>query len=79
MAHDMKSALSQHQVKTGHLVSPGGPLSPVVIDRDIRRPYRKVKEAIHIKLENATLNRNDGHELPAMYLPLLRKGAGHIS
>ncbi|XP_035665448.1 beta-hexosaminidase subunit beta-like [Branchiostoma floridae] len=35
----------------------------------------KIKEAFHIRLEGAKLNRNDGWELPKSYLPLLRKEA----
>ena len=34
---------------------------------------RKICEAIHIKIKGSKLNRNDGHDLPDIYLPLLRE------
>ena len=46
-----------------------------VIYSDTRNIYRKVKEAIHIKLQGATLNRTGGYDLPDLYLPLLREEA----
>ena len=59
-----------------------------LIDSEPRNMHRKVKEAIHIKLWGATLNRTGGYDLSDLYLPLLReeetRGAGraltaHIS
>ncbi|KAI8519478.1 transcription termination factor 3 [Branchiostoma belcheri] len=38
--------------------------------------HRKIKEAVHIQLERARVNRKEGWELPKSYLPLLRKEAG---
>ena len=75
---DMSSALSQHQESTGHRVSATKPLidSVKVIDREPRPLHRKICEAIHINTSGATLNRNDGYELPALYLPLLREEGG---
>ena len=50
--------------------------SPEIIDLEPRNAHRKVKEAVHIQLERAKMNRNEGWELPKSYLPLLRKEAG---
>ena len=51
-----------------------------VTDSDNRNLHRKVKEAIHIKLRGATLNRTGWYDLPDLYLPFLREevdqGAG---
>ena len=69
-----KSALSQHQERTGHRVLQDG-LKPEIIDMDNRNFHRKIKEGIHIRLEKSNLNRNEGYELPEIYLPLLRRSA----
>ncbi|KAI8498218.1 hypothetical protein Bbelb_241620 [Branchiostoma belcheri] len=45
------------------------------IDQESRNPHRKIKEAVHIQLEGAKLNRTEGWELPKTYLPLLRREA----
>ena len=44
-----------------------------MIDNEPRNIHRKVKEAIHIKLRGATLNRTGGYDVPGLYLPLLRE------
>ena len=76
---DSKSALSQHQERTGHTVVEEKVVEKMeIIDSEARNPHRKIKEAIHIKLLGATLNRNDGAELPGVYLPLLREEAGGL-
>ena len=74
---DQKSALSQHQEQSGHVVNQQ-PISEKIkiIETEQRDRYRKVKESIHIKLRGASLNRNDGHHLPDLYLPLLRQEEG---
>ena len=55
---DSKSAFSQNQVKTGNVVINKPLIEEVrVIDNGPRNMHRKVKEAIHIKLRGATLNR----------------------
>ncbi|KAI8477848.1 Cartilage matrix protein [Branchiostoma belcheri] len=74
---DGKSALSQHELKAGHRVT-NGPILDIVkiIDQESRKSHRKIKEAVHIQLERAGMNRNEGWELPKSYLPLLRKEAG---
>ena len=47
-----KSALSQHQVMTGHKVLSKPVIEGVsVIDIEPRNMHRKVKEATHIKLQ----------------------------
>ena len=75
--NNSKSALSQHQVKTGHVIS----IKPLlecteIIDSDNLNPHRKAKETIHRKLKEAELNRTDSFEIPDAYLPLLRQEAG---
>ena len=51
-----------------------------MINNEPRNTHRKVKEAMHIKLRGATLNRTGGYDLPECYVPLLReeeiRGAG---
>ena len=70
---DMKSALSQHLEKTGHTVMTKKVIDSVeVIDSESKTAHRKIKEAIHIRLQGAKLNRNQGVDLPDIYLPLLR-------
>ena len=46
-----------------------------VLDREPRNSHRKALESIHIKLRGATLNHNDGYQLPDVYMPLLREEA----
>ena len=71
---DSKSALSQHQAKTGHKVLSKPVMEGVrVIDNESRNIYRSVKAAIHLKLRGTTLNRTGGYDLPDLYLPLLRE------
>ena len=74
---DSKSALSQHQETTGHIVS-NTPLidNTQILEKEARDPHRKVLEAINIRLRGALLNRNDGADLPDLYLPLLREEGG---
>ena len=43
-----------------------------MVDNEPRNLHRKVKEAIHIKLRVATLNRTVEYDLPYLYLLLLR-------
>ena len=50
-----------------------------VIDNEPRNTPRKVKEAIHVKLQGATPNRTGEYDLPDLYLPIVReetRGAG---
>ena len=71
------SALSQHQETTGHNVLTSLEYCNIkVLERETRYSHRKVLEVIIIRLKGAELNRNDGTELPNLYLPLLREGAG---
>ncbi|CAH1267006.1 Hypp3654 [Branchiostoma lanceolatum] len=71
------SALSQHELKTKHRIT-NGPIPDIIeiIDLESRNSHRKIKEAVHIQLERAGMNRTGGWELPKSYLPLLRKEAG---
>ncbi|KAI8510666.1 hypothetical protein Bbelb_115820 [Branchiostoma belcheri] len=58
---DCKSALSQHQLQAGHNITTR-PISDIIeiIDQESRNPHRKIKEAVHIQLEGAKLNRTEG-------------------
>ena len=74
---DQKSALSQHQETTGHnMITSLQDDNINNLERENRDSHRKVLEAINIRLNRAKLYRNDGTELPNLYLPLLREGAG---
>ena len=71
---DSKSALSQHQVREGHVFAKQPMIEKMkVLEKEARNPHRKVKEAIHIQMRGASLNRNTSQELPDIYLPLLRE------
>ena len=62
---DSESALSEHQVITGHKIFSKLVIEGVnVIDSEPRNMHRKVKEAIYMKLQGATLNRTGGYDLP---------------
>ncbi|CAH1268079.1 Hypp3825 [Branchiostoma lanceolatum] len=66
-----------HELKTKHRVTNGAiPDIIEIIDLESRNSHRKIKEAVHIQLERAGMNRTGGWELPKSYLPLLRKEAG---
>ena len=68
-----KSAMGQHQWQSGHRIHD---MNPSIVDMDIRNPHRKIKEAIHIRLNESKLNRNEGYDLPDIFLPRLREEAG---
>jgi len=77
MKCDESSALCQHQERTGHVVKVNEIMEKVkVVDRESRDQHRKVCEAIHIRLKGPKMNRNDGADLPDIYLPLLREEDG---
>ena len=59
---DSKSAQSQHQVMTSRTVLNKPMIERIRgIDSENRNLHRKVKEAIHIKFQRATLNRTGGY------------------
>ena len=69
---DSKSALNQHQEQSGHRWNNNPIIDKIIVlDKELRDLYRKVLEAVHIKLRGATLNRNNGYDMPELYLPLL--------
>ena len=71
-----KSALSQHQETTGHMVAKKPMIEKMkVVEKEAMKAYKKVKESIQIKLRGTSLNRTDGHDLTVLYLPLLQKEA----
>ena len=60
---DSKSALSKNQVMIGHVVISKLLIEGIqIIDNETRNTHRKVKGAIHIKLNESTLNRTGGDE-----------------
>ena len=74
---DSKSALSEHQEKTGHVVTTKPLIQSIkIIDSEPRDKHRKIIEAINIMVKKPSLNRNDGADLPELYLPLLKEEAG---
>ena len=71
---DCKSALSQHQMQTGHAVRKRLTMDNMpILDQEPRNTHRKITEAFHIKLNQAGLNRNEGWDNRDVYLPLLRR------
>ena len=71
------AANSQHQETTGHVVqSPQLKEHTKMIQKEPRYLNRKVLEVISVNIQGTRLNRNDGQELPDVYLPFLN-GRGH--
>ena len=62
-------------METGHRVNSTTTLTQKmkIIAREPKDQHRKITEAILIHTKKATLNRNDGTELPDIYLPILRE------
>ena len=74
---DSKSALSQHQETTGHIVCTEPLMDNIkIVEKEVRDKHRKVLEAINIKLKGASLNRHEGMELSGVYLSLLKEEEG---
>ena len=69
-ARTQNSAVSEHANETGHK-----PLWKEVkfIDREKHWYTRKVKEAIHIRLNPNNINRDNGAEIPKAWIPTIRK------
>ena len=65
-----KSALTTENHRTGHTLDWD---HVEVVDTEPRRDQRKVTEAIHIRLRNTDINREQGYDLPPIYMPLFRK------
>ena len=70
LARTQTSAVSEHAKETGHL-----PIWKEVkfIDRDPHWYTRRVKEAIHIRLQPNNINRDSGIEIPEAWIPTIRK------
>ena len=69
---DSKSALSQHNIETGHAITC---LSPEVLTQESHLPSRKIAEAIQIRIKKPSLNRDQGLDLPRIYDTVLKRGA----
>ena len=74
MKKNTKSALGEHVINNpGHDIE----FEKVkVIDSECRNLQRKVKEAIHIRERNPSLNRQIGYELPWIYTVVLQGDKG---
>ena len=70
-----KSALSQHQERTGHSCKEASDRYDEGGSERCKEANRKVKESIQIKLRGISLNSTDGHDMPDFYLPLMRTNA----
>jgi len=70
LARTQTSAVSWHANETGHL-----PIWKEVkfIDLDPHWYTRRVKEAIHIRLQPNNINRDSGIEIPEAWIPTIRK------
>ena len=70
LARTQTSAVSEHDNETGHL-----PIWKEVkfIDRDPHWYTRRVKEAIHIRINRNNINRDSGIEIPEACTPTIRK------
>ena len=68
-----KSALSTHNLRTGHTVDWD---HIEVVDTEPRRDRCKVTEVIYIRVRSADINREQGYDLPPIYMPLLRGEGG---
>ena len=71
------AVLQYIQDKTGHVVTTKPLLESIkIIDSEPKVRHRKIKEAINIMVRKPSLNRNDGTDLPELYLPLLKEEEG---
>ena len=70
LARTQNSAVSEHANGTGHK-----PLwnETTLIDRESHQYTRKVKEAIHIRLNPNYINRDIGAEIPEVWMSTIRK------
>ena len=70
MIYGFLNAVSQHANKTGHL-----PIWNEIkfIDRDPHWYTRRVKEAIHIRLNPNNINRDSGIEIREAWIPAIKK------
>ena len=69
-AGTQNSAVSEYANETGHL-----PIWNEIksIDRDPHWYTRRVKEAIHIRLNPNNINRDSGIEIPEAWIPTIKK------
>ena len=69
-------ALRQHLVKSGHIIDSKPLIDQIsLLDTGFRDWHRNMLESIHIKLRGATVNCNDGYQLPDIYIWMLHKEA----
>ena len=63
-----KSAITDHINSTNHVIDWEG---AKIIDKEGDQKTRQIKKAIHIRLQGAGINRDEGaHSLPWVYDPL---------
>jgi len=64
------SAIREHQSQANHEIDWEG---VKILDRESVDVKRKIKEAIHIRCQRPTLNRDRGYDLPAIFDHLLSR------
>ena len=69
-ARTQNSAVSEHANKTGHLPTWN---EVKFIHRDPHWYTRRVKEAIHIRLNPNNINKYSGIEIPEAWIPTIKK------
>ena len=63
-----KSVIREHQSRGNHKIDWEG---VKILDQEMVDIKRKIKEAIHIRRQHPTLNRDEGYELPVIFNHLL--------
>ncbi|KAL9952415.1 hypothetical protein ACROYT_G039665, partial [Oculina patagonica] len=64
------SAIQEHQSQANHQIDWDG---VKILDKESIDVKRKIKEAIHIRRQRPTLNRDGGYDLPAIFDHLLSR------
>ena len=64
------SAIQEHQSQANHEIDWEG---VKILDKESVDVKRKIKEAIHIRRQRPTLNRDGGYDLPAIFDHLLSR------
>ena len=65
-----QSLLQEHQSQANHEIDCEG---VKILDKESVDMKRKIKEAIHIRRQRPTLNRDRGYDLPAIFDNLLSR------
>ena len=65
----LESGVAEHVVLTAHTID----WSPKILDQDLNQRRRLVREAVCIKKQSPSMNREQGYELSGAYLAVLKK------